>query len=240
MSDTFLVLASFVTSTLTALVGLGGGTLLISVMPGVLPATAIVPVHGLVQLASNLSRAGFAYDKIRWRLVLPFVVGAVFGAATGSTLVDRVPVDWLPFLLGGFILVVTWLPRPQLERTLPGTFVAVGGLQTFASMFVGIAGPLNVAPLLREGLSRDRLVATDAAMNSSLHLIKVLAFAALGFSFGPYLKLILAMVVAVSAGSWIGTRLRAYVPEHRFRTMIRILLTLLALRILYLGLTSAA
>ncbi len=31
----------------------GGGILLISLMPGLLPVAAVVPVHGVVQLASK-------------------------------------------------------------------------------------------------------------------------------------------------------------------------------------------
>ena len=42
MEAIFLIAVSFCTSALTAILGLGGGILLISVMPGLLPATAIV------------------------------------------------------------------------------------------------------------------------------------------------------------------------------------------------------
>lgn len=238
MLDPFLIAASFVTSGCTAVVGVGGGTLLISVMPGSLPLAAIVPVHGVVQLASNLSRAAFARREIRWPIVRPFVLGAVVGAAIGSLFVEAVPTEWLPLLLGSFILVVTWLPRPRVMPRIPAPFFVVGAIQTFASLFVGIAGPLNVAPLLREGLSRDPLVATDAAMNSSLHGIKVATFVVLGFAYAEWLPLIAAMVVAVSLGSWVGTQLRARVPERPFRFVLRWLLTALAIRILVRGLAG--
>ncbi len=240
MLDPFLIAASFVTSACTAVVGVGGGTLLISVMPGSLPIAAIVPVHGVVQFASNLSRAAFAHRRIQWRLVRPFVLGAAIGALAGSFFVESVPTEWLPILLGSFILVVTWLPRPRAMPRIPAPFVQVGAVQTFASLFVGIAGPLNVAPLLREGLSRDELVATDAAMNTSLHGIKVATFVVLGFAYAEWLPLIGAMVVAVSLGSWVGTHLRARVPERPFRFVLRWLLTALAIRILVRGLTGGA
>ena len=56
METFFLIGVSFLTSTCTAIIGMGGGIMLISAMPGLLPAAAIVPVHGAVQLASNSSR----------------------------------------------------------------------------------------------------------------------------------------------------------------------------------------
>ena len=51
-----LVFLSFFTSAITAAFSLGGGMLLLSVMVIVLPASAIVPVHGLVQFGSNSGR----------------------------------------------------------------------------------------------------------------------------------------------------------------------------------------
>ena len=236
MTDAFLITVSFFTSTLTAVVGVGGGMLLISVMPGALPASAIVPVHGVVQLASNATRAGFARRMIVWRIAIPFALGSVVGAALGSPLVDDVPAELLPLALGIFILVLTWLPRPKLPRRFPGTWPILGAVQSFLALFIGVTGPLSVPPLLRENLSRDRLVATDAVLNTALHGLKVLTFAALGFAYAEWLPLMAAMIVAVSLGSWVGTHLRSRVPEEPFRRVLRLLLTVLAVRMLILAL----
>ena len=70
---------AFFTSTLTAVIGMGGGILLISAMPGLLPAAAIIPVHGAVQLASNGSRVLLGIRHIEWRIFWPFSIGAVLG-----------------------------------------------------------------------------------------------------------------------------------------------------------------
>ena len=45
-----LVPIAFLTSAFTAMAGIGGGLVLVALMPGFLPAQAIVPVHGVVQL----------------------------------------------------------------------------------------------------------------------------------------------------------------------------------------------
>ena len=50
----------------TAVTGIGGGMMLIAIMPGFLPATAIVPVHAVVQLFANSSRALFGWRFLRW------------------------------------------------------------------------------------------------------------------------------------------------------------------------------
>jgi uncharacterized membrane protein YfcA len=225
-----LVPISLVSSMLTALLGLGGGVLLISLMPGLLPAAAVVPVHGAVQLMSNVSRALFAWRDIRWDLSGAFCAGACVGAAVGSRFVVALPEKLLPVLLGIFVLVVTWAPVGRLR--LPGRFVTLGAVQTFVSLFVGAAGPLVSPLLLREGLARDQIVATHATMMTALHALKLVAFAVLGFALGPYLPLLAAMTVSTTLGSWAGTRLRVKIPEARFRQVLKILLTVLALRLI--------
>ncbi|MEM9599374.1 MAG: sulfite exporter TauE/SafE family protein [Acidobacteriota bacterium] len=230
MSPWILVAVSFFSSALTAILGIGGGVLLIALMPGLLPAAAVVPVHGVVQLASNASRAWFARRHIAWGPVAPFAVGALLGAALGSRVVVQLPERWLPFLLGVFILLVTWTPVGRLR--LPGRFFTIGAVQTFVSLFVGAAGPLVSPLLLREGYDHAKVVATHGAVMTLLHGLKALTFAYLGFSFGQWWPLLLGMVVAVTAGSWAGNRLRDRLPEANLKTAFKVLLTVLALRLL--------
>lgn len=134
-----LIPVAFLTSCLAGAIGMGGGVLLIALMPGLVPAAAILPIHALVQLASNVSRAAFGWRHIDWTLVPAITVGA---------------------------------------------------------------------------------------------------FALIGFSFGPWLWLIAAMVVASVVGSWVGTWLRRFIPQVDFQRWFRLLVTLLALRMIALPFLS--
>lgn len=237
MSIYWLVPFAFITSMLTAVLGVGGGLLLVSVMPGIVPHSAVVPIHGVVQWVSNLTRALFGWRHIDWPLVARFAAGAIVGALAGSRLVVALPPGWLPLVLALFILAVTWLPGWH-RIPWPGKFVTLGAVQTFVSLFVGAAGPLVTPMLLREGLPRDRLVVTHGAMMTILHGLKALTFGFLGFSYLPYGKLLAAMILAVTLGSWAGTLLRQKVPEQRFRGILKWLLTLLAARLLVMALLA--
>ena len=57
LSTAGLVLLSFMTSALTASVGLGGGLVLLVALASFLPPLVVLPVHGVVQLGSNFGRA---------------------------------------------------------------------------------------------------------------------------------------------------------------------------------------
>lgn len=55
-----MILASFFTSAITAAMGIGGGVVLMAIMAVFLPVSALVPVHGIVQMASNADARGFS------------------------------------------------------------------------------------------------------------------------------------------------------------------------------------
>lgn len=232
IADWFLIGAACITSMIAAVGGVGGGVVLIAIMPGFLPATAIIPVHGLVQIASNLSRALIGLKHTEWRLVGQYAVGAVIGAALGSRFITDFEWETMPLLLGIFILLITWMPKFSRAPDLPVKFTLLGAFQTALSLFLGVSGPLNMPFLLRENLPRDHTVITHSVQMTSSHAMKILTFGFLGFVFAPYWKLVVGMIASASLGSYLGTLIRGRVPEHHFRVLLRWLVTLLAVRMI--------
>ena len=233
--ELWLVFAAFFTSTMTAVFGIGGGVMLIGLMPGAIPATAIIPVHGLVQLSSNISRAWFSRPFIRWDYLRRFLPGAIVGIVLASQFVLSINMDYIPLVLGLFLLIITWAPIPSLQH-LPARFFSFGIIHSLMSTLGGAAGPLLATFLSREGFKRDTLVATFAAFMSTSHLLKVFAFTAMGFDFMAWLPLMLLMSTSVILGSWFGTRIRPVIPEINFKVIFRWIITLLALRLMALSL----
>lgn len=232
MADLPLIFFAFLTSLTAGIGGIAGGVILISVMPGFLPAAAIVPVHGVVQIASNVSRAAFGFRHVEWRIFWAYAAGAIIGALLGAQIVPYIAWENMPLILGIFILVFTWMPRIGSAPSLPGKFTVLGIFQTSLSLFIGIAGPLNMPFLLRENLGRDRTVITHSVQMTAMHTLKVITLGILGFAFWPYWKLVVGMVIAATLGSWLGTKLRGKVPENVFRQGIKFLITLLAIRMI--------
>jgi uncharacterized membrane protein YfcA len=234
MNDLLLVVFALITSTLTAITGIGGGMLLIAIMPGLLPAAAIVPVHAAVQLFANSSRALFGWRHLHWQYLLAFIAGGILGGLLAAAVRREINLEYTPLLIAAYILYTVWGPRLDLRIPPRGAFVIIGLAQTALSMIVGATGPMGAATLLRQGLKRDALVVTGALMTTFAHLIKIVLFAALGFAFVDYWQTILGMSIAVIAGAFIGTHLRYRIPEARFKMMLKWLLTGLALRMIYL------
>jgi len=100
-------------------------------------------------------------------------------------------------------------------------------------MFVGGSGPL-IAPFVRATTSERRMtVATHAAFMSWQHGVKILTFGFLGFSFAPYISLIVSMILFGIVGTWSGKTILLWMPEQIFRKAFSFVLTVLALRLLY-------
>ena len=235
-NEILLVLLALGTSTLTAITGIGGGMMLIAIMPGFLPAAAIVPVHGIVQLFSNSSRAFFGLRFLRWEFVLAFISGSIIGGLIAAGITQEINLEYTPLIIAAYILFTVWGPKLEFKKPVKGEFLLIGAVQTGLSMMVGATGPLGQAALLRKGLQRDALVVTAALMMTFTHLIKIMLFALLGFSFISYWQIIIGMSVAVVAGALLGTHIRYKIPEDVFRKALKWALTLLALRMIYITL----
>jgi uncharacterized membrane protein YfcA len=236
MSELLLIAITLGTSILTAIAGFGGGMILIAFMPGILPPVAIVPIHALVQLCSNSSRALFSWRSIHWTFCGAFIAGSILGGLGAAQLINQLDLHYLPLILGLYILFNVWGPELTFKKTPRGEFFTIGVIQTGLSMIIGATGPLTQSTLLRKGLGRDSIVSTSALLMTITHLIKIPIFGLLGFSFASYWQVILGMCLSVIVGTYIGTRVRYKIPETTFKTGVNWLLTLLALRMVYITL----
>lgn len=229
-----LIALSLFTSAMTAAVGIGGGVLLLAVMALVMPATAIIPVHGVVQLGSNLNRALLTLSHINLRVIASFIPGVLLGAWLASWLLIDIPLALVQLCIAGFILLLVWGPAiPKLATGRVGTLIAAG-ITTFISMFVGATGPL-VAAFIKQQQSGERFstVATFAAAMSLQHASKAVVYGAAGFVFRDWLGLMLLMVAAGAIGTWLGIKLLGRLSNQHFGWIFNGLLTLLAIRLLW-------
>lgn len=234
MTLALLMLAALLTSLLSAVLGLGGGIILMLLLPGLLPLAAVIPVHAVVQLSANIFRAGVQARLINWALVAPLLLGGGLGAVLGSHLVGVISLERLPLISAVVILLFTWVP--QAGRLLPSraAVTALGFYQTFLGMIAGATGPLGAAVMARLSLDRDWIVVNTALYMALNHALRSLAFVLLGFAFAPWWREILAMSATTFFGAAMGLRLRRQIPSAWFLTMFRWLVTLLALRMIAL------
>ena len=228
-----LVALSLFTSALTAAAGIGGGLVLLGVMASFLPPIVVIPTHGVVQLGSNAGRAVLLRQHIDRGILLPFALGSVLGIVLGAKLFVALPTAVLEIVLGLFILACVWLPKLKASRIPDRGFTLVGIAGSFCTMFVGATGPFVASFITPERLARHAVVATHAACMTVQHTLKVAAFGYLGFAFLPWMPLLAAMIAAGFLGTMLGRRLLDRLPHHIFARAFKVILTVLALRLLF-------
>ena len=233
-SATLLIGTSFFTSMLTASVGIGGGTVLLAVMAQLIPAKAIVPVHGVVQLGSNTGRALIMRKDVNLRFLAFFFLGCGLGALAGGQIVVALPTDILRLILGLFILTSVWAGSMFPTRSIGRKSIVLGGgITTLLSMFVGATGPLVITMVKQMQLSAIALVATSAASLVIQHTFKLVIFGFLGFAFAPYIPLLAAMIITGFFGTIIGKQILIKTPPANFKRALNLLISLLAIRLIY-------
>ena len=66
-----------------------------------------------------------------------------------------------------------------------------------------------------------------------VHISKLSAFGFIGFAIGRFVPLMAAMIAAGALGNWLGEEALNRTPERRFRLILQLVLTALALRLLW-------
>lgn len=233
-----LGLAALLTSALTAVAGLGGGIVLIAVLLLYLEPLVAIPVHAAIQLASNASRTVIQRRFVDWGVVARFCALLVPGSWLGLQLVEAIPPDLGRAAIGVFVLLATWWPRALMlglhpDRVHPRRrFVPAGAVTGFLGSTFGAAGPF-LGPFFRDlPLPRQGVVGTFAACQSIGHTVKLVLFGLAGFAFVQHAPLLAVTVVLVVVGTALGSRLLERLPEAAFRQVYRVVLTLVALRLI--------
>lgn len=238
-SDTLAILtvAAFLTSILSAIIGMAGGIVLLAVMLLFMNPLVAIPLHGAVQLVSNGSRTWIQRthvdSAIVWRYALPLLPMGFAGLLVARALSPPVART----LIGVFVLLATWSPALLTAGVHPERsdrhrrFFALGTVVGLLNVTVGATGPLIAPFFLNLGLTRHQIIGTKAACQALGHLAKLAVFGLAGFAFLAFALPLAALAAAVVAGTWVGSRILGHVSEIWFTRLYQVVLTLIALRL---------
>jgi len=230
--EIILGLVTFLTSTVAGVVGIGGGMMLIAILPSFLPLNALIPVHGLTQMSSNFSRAVFGYKDVKLEVIPKFLLGSLLGIALFASILYFISLDYVPLFIGVYILLSLWSKKFNEKIKRYESYFLAGFFQTGLSIVVGATGPLTMTLLLKDYHDKNIVVATGAALMSITHTFKVFAFMFFGFVFFDYIGILVAMIIGAVIGSWTGTKLRDKIDGKKFIMFLKVLLSILAIKII--------
>jgi uncharacterized membrane protein YfcA len=231
MEPVYLAIIAFCSSLFTACAGLGGGILLLAMMLQIFPPSVVIPLHGITQFFSNASRALILRSFIVKEYVVPFTIGSLLGVIIFIPLITLVDQVIGSLILGVFILLATWKPSYLKLRSVHATIsgAITGGL----GLILGAIGPLAMSAHPKEDWIKEQIVANHAAVMAYQHGLKVVAFAAIGINLLEYSRELIGLILGAAAGTFVGTRLLKRISDDRFRVILNVVLTILAVRMIY-------
>ena len=230
-----LAIAALLTAFISAVSGSSGGLILLAIMAFIFPPALLIPLHTIIQLCASAAMAASRWRYLMRGTIGPFMLGSVIGAAIGGKIFVSLPTSTLQVVLGVSILVLAWIP--QIARFGPerGRFIFVGFVTTFLGIFISATGTLLAAFTAAIAPDRRNHVATVGGLMCVVHVVKLVAFGLLGVGFGSYVPLIAAMIVTSFIGTWLGRITLDRIPERLFRMVFQVILTVLALRLIWIA-----
>ena len=235
-----LTIAGFLSATISATIGMAGGTVLLAIMLVVgWPPFVVIPLPAAVQLVSNCTRVVVFREHLKLKPFYFFFVFMAAGPFIGLYLFKDLPADTTRIILALFIVYATWVPKWGLAR-LPenAAFAFAGILCGLLGVVIGAVGPI-LAPFFLSGqFKKEELIGTKALCQSSTHAMKIIAFASFPMGVFDHWTLLPPLVLAVIMGTFLGKQLLEKLSEGKFTFIYRVVLTLLAIKLLYSGLVG--
>ncbi|WP_252349734.1 sulfite exporter TauE/SafE family protein [Acidomonas methanolica] len=209
---------------LSAVSGGGAGLIVMPVLGVLLAADHVPAALSIGTAVSSVSRIALFFKAIRWPVVLRFVPLALPAAWGGIVLLKQIQPAYLDFLLGLFLLgnLPLVLRRPKKDGTTRDAggmtwLPVVGALAGFISGFTGAVGLLFNGFYHRLGLRKEEIVATRAANDILLHLVKVALYAVYGLIDQATLTAGITVAIAALVSSAAMKMWLHHIPDHMFR-----------------------
>jgi len=182
-----LFLIAFLAFSISAVCGGGAGLLLMPMLNFSLPVTRVPVALSIGTAASSLSRIAAFHRNIRWNVVRWFVPAALPAVLLGAWLLKFINPLYLEMAMGLFLVGnLPMLFRKKIEMIHPFVqgsnrqLLVIGFFAGFLSGLTGAVGLLFNRFYLRYGMSKEEIVATRAANEITLHVIKLVLYGLFG------------------------------------------------------------
>jgi len=233
--NTVLTLLSFFTAMMTSIAGAGGGTVLLASMLQFMNPSEAIPVHGVIQLSSNIARIWLLRKFVKWTIILKFSLLIPLGVYIGLEIFRNVDADDIKNLIGLFIIIALVLQNLKSIRKITissNWYYLIGFLTGILNILVGVIAPL-LAVIIKHSLNEKKsIVGTLGYFGFVGNFTKIIGFSLIGFTFIEYIDTFLLMIPATLLGSRIGQYLLDKISNKFFFYIFQVILIALALRLL--------
>ena len=244
MEQIILIIAALITSSISAVIGMGGGIILLGIMAILIPeGYMVIALHGIIQMVSNGTRTFVFRQHLKKNLISEYLFGALIGLGLSVIIVyalmqyyevdsaNQIKFDYLKPIIGLYILWYLYLKGAKKEQKNK-LFIIVGFISGLVSIFIGAVGPLIAPFFLRKDLTKENVIANKAACQIITHIGKIPIF--MYFFNVNYIEqytILLPLIISVYIGTNVGKKLLGSISEKTFKIIFKVCLTIIALRL---------
>ncbi len=231
-------LAVFLAAIIRGFSGFGLAALLVTGLTLILPAAQVVPIALLLELVSSVAMAPSAWRQADWPLMRWFLAGALVGTPIGLWSLQALPASDLKLTISILVLLATlflWRRIQITPRKGPWLTLAIGVVSGFTNGVAALGGLPFVIYLLAIGKPDGGVRASATSYLLIINAIAAGAFAQQGVIDLQVLLLAAIFAIPTVAGIALGHRLFARDDKGRYRPLVLLLLSVLAV----IGLSQA-
>jgi uncharacterized membrane protein YfcA len=229
-----LALTSLFTSSMTAVVAVGGGAVMIATLLMFMPPAIAIPVQGMIQLVGAFGRVILMRKHISWPIVWRVAFLMPPGAALGLWLFQGLSQHVIELMIGSFVLLTLFSRQIKLfgGRELPlWGFLPLGFMIGALSVTVAVVAMFSGPFMIRKDLNKHAINVTMATIAVLGHIVKIAAFGFIGFRPLDHWAPVAAMIPTVILGTYLGERVLNRMSEEFFLWLFRISLGGLAAKL---------
>jgi len=205
MTTTLIIIfiVSFIAFSISAICGGGAGLMLMPILGRMLPIVQVPAAISIGTFTSSASRLVIFRENICWHIVKYFVPTALLAVWFGAWLLKYLNPLYLEIAMGLFLIsnLIFLFKKPadrnRTEKSSKLTLSLIGFSAGFLSGLTGAVGLLFNRFYLRYGLSKEEIIATRAANEIILHLVKIILY----FLFGLITIKVVSIGIVVSASA---------------------------------------
>lgn len=218
-----LFVIAFIAFCVSAVAGGGAGLVLVPLLRLLLPVAQVPAALSIGTATGSLARIHAFRRHIRWDVVRWFAPAALPMAALGAWALSRFEPAYVELIISLFLLAnlpALFLRRRVADRQarpLPhAAILLLGAVAGLVSGFTGAVGLLFNRAYLRMGMTKEELVATRAANEIALHILKIALYAAFGLLDSAVLLVGAMVAVAAILAAYVMRWLIPHIAEAPF------------------------
>lgn len=219
-----LFLGTILAFWISAICGGGASLILIPILNLLLPSSVVPFSLTIGTFTSSVSRIAVFKKHINWQIFFWFVPFSIPAVLLGAWLIKYINPNYLQLIVAFFLIIN--LPElfkskkseTKTEKVYPKfMLIIIGFCAGFISGITGAIGLLFNRFYLRFGLKKEEIVATRAANEVFLHLIKLVIYISLGLYSNTALWLGLTIAAATIISSYTVKYILPYLSEFLFK-----------------------